>query len=146
MTKEMREDVEPFAKELYRAGWSHNSKEEIRDEYFLSDEEAAAIKELFDEYDNDGLRTVYTVTIAEKSTGDGEILGYYYNWYDAMHREEDSWRHLTKEEKKTTSVFISGWDLPESDKSAKEVYKEWEENEPYRDPDFYDEMRENDPV
>ena len=51
VTKEMREEVEAFAYELWKHNWKESAKDDLIIEYGLTPEEVDAIFELWKEYD-----------------------------------------------------------------------------------------------
>ena len=51
VSKEMREEVEAFAYELWKHHWTENARDELIIEYKLTPEEVDAIFELWKEYD-----------------------------------------------------------------------------------------------
>ena len=51
VTKEMREEVEAFAYELWKHGWKESARDDLIIEYKMTPEEVDAIFELWKEYD-----------------------------------------------------------------------------------------------
>ena len=49
MRKEIREEIEPLAKELHEKNWHPDERDAIRDEFFLTEEEADGVVEILAE-------------------------------------------------------------------------------------------------
>lgn len=79
MRPEIREDVEPFARNLHDKKWKSSERDAIRDEFFLTEEEADATTEILFELEKSDRKS------EEKKMSDRK-------WYAVMRdREDDDW-------------------------------------------------------
>ena len=79
MRPEIREDVEPFARNLHDKKWKSSERDAIRDEFFLTEEEADATAEILFELEKSDRKS------EEKKMSDRK-------WYAVMRdREDDDW-------------------------------------------------------
>lgn len=53
MRKEIREEIEPMAKELHKHNWHPDERDAIRDEFFLTEEEADGVVEILAELEKE---------------------------------------------------------------------------------------------
>ena len=83
MRPEIREDVEPFARNLHEKKWKSSERDAIRDEFFLTEEEADATAEILIELEKSDRKS----TRKEGSKSMEQKL-----WYAVMRdREDDDW-------------------------------------------------------
>lgn len=79
MRPEIREDVEPFARNLHNKKWKSSERDAIRDEFFLTEEEADATAQILFELEKSDRKS------EEKKMSDRK-------WYAVMRdREDDDW-------------------------------------------------------
>lgn len=79
MRPEIREDVEPFARNLHEKKWKSSERDAIRDEFFLTEEEADATAEILIELEKSDRKS------EEEKMSDRK-------WYAVMRdREDDDW-------------------------------------------------------
>ena len=79
MRPEIREDVEPFARNLHDKKWRSSERDAIRDEFFLTEEEADATAEILFELEKSDRKS------------EGEKMSDR-KWYAVMRdREDDDW-------------------------------------------------------
>ena len=79
MRPEIREDVEPFARNLHDKKWKSSERDAIRDEFFLTEEEADATAEILFELEKSDRKS------------EGEKMSDR-KWYAVMRdREDDDW-------------------------------------------------------
>lgn len=79
MRPEIREDVEPFARNLHEKKWKSSERDAIRDEFFLTEEEADATAEILLELEKSDMKS------EEEKMSDRK-------WYAVMRdREDDDW-------------------------------------------------------
>lgn len=79
MRPEIREDVEPFARNLHEKKWKSSERDAIRDEFFLTEEEADATAEILIELEKSDRKS------------EGEKMSDR-KWYAVMRdREDDDW-------------------------------------------------------